>query len=262
MKKNGKGRTESNLLDGIAKANAVIAELARKDQVDTAAYGFMVRKAGEGSLALHRGLHPSEDNPRAANGSRDPRLPKARPGLSIGGALKKDMLDDIQTRHDDLVHLDRWWRSLGGRKPLAQDFRWDPVMLGVLSGQGIDLDDLVSRGPGEFTGGSAIRDYPGVTNVVAQDGLPLLGCIDGDVVRAIRIRYDTGITYSWSRTQPGHVELLVKDRPFPQTVMHGLIGAPFSTVVGHPSLAAAAVQSYAQIGSTISFKSSTRLVRL
>ena len=265
MGKKDDGRSEASLLAGIDRANALISDLSARDGVDTSVYGFMVRRQGEKSMAVHRGAHPSEDVPTPANGSRDVRLPRAEVGLSMSGALKTDFSKQIEARHAELVNLHRWWEGLGGRRPAAADFRWDPVMLAMLRHQRIDLDALIDRGPGEFVDVAASRDYPGVGHVLpnrAEGEVAYLGCVDGDVVRALKIRYAKGIAYSWSRSQPDHVELLVQNRRFPETVLNGLQGAPFMTVVDHPSLAPVAIRSYAQVASTISFKSATRLVRL
>lgn len=263
-KKEG-GRNEASLLAGIDKANALIAQLSERDGIDTTLYGLMVRRHGEKSMAMHRGAHPSEDVPTAAQGSRDVRLPKAEVGLSLSGALKTDFSRQIEDRHRELAYLHRWWKALQGRRPGAADFRWDPVMLEMLRHHRIDLDALVAHGPGEFVDVAASRDYPGVTHVLPNEregDVAYLGCVDGDVVRALRIRYAKGIAYSWNRGQPDHVELLIKDRRFPETVLSGLRDAPFMAVVDHPSLAPVAITGYAQIASTISFKSATRLVRL
>lgn len=264
MKKKSGGRDEADLEAGIARANGMIRDLASRDGVDTSKYGFMVRRAGDKSLAVHRGSHPAEDIPTPASGSRDPRMPRAQVGLSASGALKTDLRKEIEERHDELVHLHRWSEDMAGRPPRAADFRWDPVILAMLRLQKVDLNAFVARGPGEFVNPRAARDYPSVANVldVPDDGeVAYLGCIDGDVVRALRIRYTKGVYYSWSRIQPNHVELMVKDRQFPQTVLSGLLGATFMTVVDHASLAPVTISGYAQVASTISFKSATRLVR-
>jgi len=173
-------------------------------------------------------------------------------------------MQEIEQRHEELVRLHRWWMDMAGRTPVATDFRWDPVMLEMIRLHHLDPDELVARGPGEFVNQIAARDYPGVEHLVQDDGsddVAFLGCVDGDVVRALRIRYAAGIFYSWKRSQPDHVELLVKDRRLPQTVLTGLSGASFMTVVEHASLASVKISGYAQIGDTISFKAATRLVR-
>lgn len=261
MKKNATGRSDTSLVDGIVKANALIGDLSRRDGVDTEKYGFLVRQAGAGSMMLHRGLHPAEDDPSLASAPRDPRLPKARQGLSIGGSLKKDLIDDIRSRHDELVRVERWSLGLAGRPARSQDFRWDPVLLSLLKEGQVDLDCFVAMGPGEFVSRSGARDHAGISRVVDGPTASILGCIDGDAVRAMRIRYEPGVTYSWSRTQPDHVELTMKDRPLPQAVAGDLIGEPFSTVFDHASLALVRVESYARAGSTTCLKSAARLVR-
>jgi hypothetical protein len=256
-------RNEDQLLQGVAMANRLVSDLSSRDGVDTASYGLMVRRAGTKSLALHRGLHPSEQAPDAASGSRDPRLPRAQVGLSLSGALKTDLREEIARRHDELVRLHRWSASTAGRPRTAVDFRWDPVLLRLLGIHGVDLDALVASGPGEFANPAGRSDSPGVPIEVvgaSDDGTPYLGCVDGDAVRALRIRYAPGVVYRWRRDQPDHVDLVAKDRTLPATVTNGLLGCRFSVVVDHPSLDAIEIESCTSMPGVLSCKAARRLV--